>query len=290
MSRRCLAIVLTVGLLAQALFLFAQSDALDPDVAKGVKLVEEGDYDAAILVLDAVARGLATRPGRSRQLPEAYLYLGIAYLGKGHESLAKARFRDALAQGAELNLSPEKFAPRVLELLEKAREELGRSAPAPAPAPTPTATPAPPEKKGGSKKGLVLLGVGGVGAAVAVAATSGGEEGAAGDGRTTDTFRDRLTLAQGVREYTITIRGNGVLEANISWTEAAAYLHLYLRVGNPRMNAGNGTRTGNTSENLTATVAPGDYVLGVIHNRPEFNPSLPTSQSDATYTLTVLHP
>src|SRR5688572_31571048 len=38
---------------------------------------------------------------------------------------ARARFRDALKQARDLNPSPDRFAPRVIELFEKAREEMG---------------------------------------------------------------------------------------------------------------------------------------------------------------------
>src|SRR6185503_20014232 len=81
---------------------------------------------------------------------------------KGHETAARARFREALAQVRNLNLAPEKFAPRVIEAFEKAREEMTAGAP---------------NAKKKSHKGLligagIVAGGGGVAAALAGGASS----------------------------------------------------------------------------------------------------------------------
>src|SRR5262249_35871218 len=55
---------------------------VDPDIEKGIKQVEDGDFDTAIITLDNAARHLAADPGRAKELSQAYLYLGIAYVGK----------------------------------------------------------------------------------------------------------------------------------------------------------------------------------------------------------------
>lgn len=62
----------------------------DPDVLKGIRLVDDGDYDAAIFTLDAATRRLAAQSPPSPDLSQAYVYLGIAYLGKGHDAAATA--------------------------------------------------------------------------------------------------------------------------------------------------------------------------------------------------------
>ncbi len=77
-------------------------------------------------------RRLAADPSKARDLSEAYLYLGIAYMGKGHESAAKAKFRDAITQIHDLSLSPEKFSPRVINVFEQARDEVIQPTAAPA--------------------------------------------------------------------------------------------------------------------------------------------------------------
>src|SRR6187401_918166 len=48
----------------------AGAQVTDLDVAKGIKQVDDGDYDAAILTLDTAARHLATDPAKSRDLSQ----------------------------------------------------------------------------------------------------------------------------------------------------------------------------------------------------------------------------
>src|SRR3954470_10024789 len=120
--RQPLAVALIASLCA-APFAAAQSPAVDTDLARGIRQVEDGDYDPAIFTLDAAAQRLKGDPARVRDLSQAYLYLGIAYIGKGHEAAAKAKFREAVAQIKDLTLSPDKFPPKVIDLLEAAREE-----------------------------------------------------------------------------------------------------------------------------------------------------------------------
>lgn len=163
MKRRTLCLLLCLGLLRQPLF--AQT-APDPEVAKGIREVEEGDIDAGILTLDAAARRLARDPSRAHILAQAYLYLGIAYLGKGQQALAKVQFREAVTRAPELSLSPDQYPPKVVELFEAAKRDVVASAPSPAAA-------APP-KKGGSKTPLILGGIAVVGGAGVLAARGGG--------------------------------------------------------------------------------------------------------------------
>jgi hypothetical protein len=147
----------------------AQTVAPDASVEEGVRQAEEGEYDAAILTLDAATRRLAGDHARAPELARAYVYLGIAYLAKGHETAARARFREALAQVRDLELEPEKFAPRVIELFEKAREEAKATAEAKAPEV--------PEPKGGGHKGLLIgAGVVAAGAAGVAIAAGGGDD------------------------------------------------------------------------------------------------------------------
>ena len=151
-----LATVLVTGATA------GQSPA-DPRLAKGIGEVDQGDYDAAIVTLDELVREWAGKPGNAKDLAQAYVYLGVAYLAKGHETAAKARFREALMQSGDLRLGTDQFAPRVVEVFEKAREESRQQAPAA------------PNKKGGSSKTLlvVLGGAAVAGGAVALAAGGG---------------------------------------------------------------------------------------------------------------------
>lgn len=155
-----------------------QLGASDPEVAKGILQVEEGDYDAGILTLDRAARRLAADPSQTKALSEAYLYLGIAYLGKGHEAAAKAKFRDAIGQIRDLTLSPEDFPPKVIDLFEQARQEAKETPTPPAKAPAKEERPAEAQPERGKKgsKTWILLGGGAAGAAGAVLAASGGSK------------------------------------------------------------------------------------------------------------------
>lgn len=129
----------------------AQVGPPDPEVAKGMREVEEGEYDAAILTLDGAARRLAAAGGQSTDLVQSHLYLGVAYLAKGHETAARASFREALTQFRDLRVSPEKFAPRVIEVFEQARRENAQETAARAATATPVPAPSPAAKKGGSR-------------------------------------------------------------------------------------------------------------------------------------------
>jgi hypothetical protein len=64
---------------------------LDPDVAEGIRQVEKGEFERGIASLDAAARRLlASGTDMSPQLAQAYLYLGIAYIGRSQRERLKA--------------------------------------------------------------------------------------------------------------------------------------------------------------------------------------------------------
>lgn len=215
MGHGILALGLTFGLCAMGVDVFPQAPS-DPEVAKGIQQVEQGDYDAAIFTLDGAARRLSADPKKSRQLSEAYLYLGIAFLGKGHEAAAKAKFREAVKQIKDLSLSPDKFAPRVIDLVEAAKAEAG----APPAGAKPAAAPA--KKGGGSGKVLLIAGLGVAAAGgVALAAGGGGGDGSSGGAPCTPVSQNRSgTLVQPVdngAELFGTARDAGPWTAQIEW-------------------------------------------------------------------------
>ena len=208
----------------------------DPDVVKGVKQVEEGDNDAAILTLDNAARRLSADPSKSRELSYAYLYLGIAYMGKGHEAAAKAKFREAVSRVTDLSLSPDRFSPKIIDLFEAVKEETGKggpratSAPAAAPAAaTPPTAATPPAAKtaspastktgeggGGSGKTLLFVGLGvaAAGGAVLLIAGGGGDESCLG----TPAIRNgRLSADSPAAEFAMGHRATGEMSADLSW-------------------------------------------------------------------------
>ena len=265
----------------------AQTTPSDPEVAKGVRQVDEGEYDAAIVTLDSASRRLAGDPSKARDLSEAYLYLGIAYVGKGHEAAAKAKFREAVRQIKDLVLSTDKYPPKVIDLFEAAREEVNRAAAAePAATPSPAARPAPaPQKKGGANKGLIIGGVllAGAGAAVAVAG-GGGSSGSStpADTRNSQVFTGNLP-AQDIRGFTVTASKAGTLEATLTWQDRGISLTIDCQEKNPPYTqCGHSNRTTDTSALLTTTVTQKEYDI-IVNNFSDRAGAEP-------FTLTVRYP
>jgi tetratricopeptide (TPR) repeat protein len=276
----------------------AQPPALDPDVAQGIKLVEDGEYDGAILTLDRAARRLAQDPKKLRDASQAYLYLGIAYIGKGQEAAAKARFREALQQAGDLTLSPEKFPPKVINLFEAAKAEVAQASVPPGPAPATAAPSTPTAKKGGSK--VVPLILGGVAAAaggVALAAGGGGSGSATTAAQPAADTRqlmaigpEVLLLTQRNKEWDVNTRAAGTLEALLNWSETTAVLIVYLYDATTieqLASAGPGAVGITTAQISAAVQANRRYRLGVVHNTS--NSSF-QSRSNGTFTLQVKVP
>jgi hypothetical protein len=131
------------------------------ELARGIRQVSEGDFENAVLTLDGAVRSLAQEPARVRDLSQAYLHLGIAYVALDQRERARASFKEALARDKELRLGPDRYSPKVIAAFEEARQEL-RSVAAPA------------ERKGGSRLPLLLLGAGAVaGGTIALVAGGG---------------------------------------------------------------------------------------------------------------------
>ena len=281
MARTCLRLVVASLLVVSPAGLTAQPPPGDAEVVSGMKQVDEGDYDRAILTLDNAARRLAGDPARAADLSQAYLYLGIAYIGKGHEAAAKAKFREALKQIKDLTLSPEKFPPKVIDAFEEAKHEADTAAAQPAP------------KKGGSKKGLVIGGIVAAGAAVGVAAGAGGGGGsgsssgsggsAGGGGLQTLTFTGTLPNAGGTYECKqIVATRSGTLEARLSWTNGQLALGILCQEHDPpyvQCSAGS-NRTSNTTAVLTTPVTQKTYDICPYNN----------DETQDNYTLVVTFP
>jgi hypothetical protein len=133
------------------------------DLATGLRQVREGDFEGAVVTLQAVVAQLGPS-GPPRDLSQAHLYLGIAQLALEKREEAKARFLDALRYDPELTLSPAAFSPKVLSLFSEARQERARAQ-----------ARAPAAKGGrGSKTALIIGGAVAAGAGI-VLATRGGD-------------------------------------------------------------------------------------------------------------------
>jgi hypothetical protein len=277
MGRRISAVAVALALLVPLPGRVLRAD--DDDLGKGIALVDDGDYDAAILVLDTAARRLAEDPKRTSDLSQAYLYLGIAYMGKGHEAAAKAKFKEAVAQIKDLTLSPDKFPPKVIDVFEAAKSEANAAS-------RTTVAPAKAEKKGGS--GKILLIAGGVAAAGGIAAAVGGGGGATAttlpaDSRNRLEFSGRLPNAGGgsYDVYTVVATRPGPLEARLTWTNGQIGMGIgcWNQVDGVDCG-GNYNRTSNTTAVYTSQAAQATYLIQPYNN----------SNASDTYTLVVLFP
>jgi hypothetical protein len=152
----------------------AQTEAAN--LALGIRQVEEGDLGAAIITLDGVVQKLTGVRGRTSELAQAHLYLGMAHVGAGQWERAKAEMREAWRNDKGLKLDPTKFPPLVIQAYEEARAEAtsGQSPGTPAAKPpAKTADQAGTSKKGGGKALLIVGGLAAVGGGIALASGGG---------------------------------------------------------------------------------------------------------------------
>jgi hypothetical protein len=279
MLRTLLRVVIASLLIVAPSGVTAQPPPGDAELVAGIKQVDDGDYDRAILTLDNAARRLAGDSSKVSDLSQAYLYLGIAYIGKGHEAAAKAKFREALQQIKDLTLSPEKFPPKVIDAFEAAKQEAANAPAAAAP------------KKGGSKKGLVIGGIVAAGAAVGVAAGAGagggGSSGSSGQPsngtRTSRTFTGSIG-DQGQGFHTVTATRAGTLEATLTWQDRDIRLTMGCQEeAAPYTDCGGqDVRTSDTSGHYQVAVTQKEYVIIVSNYSGKVAPE--------NYSLTVLYP
>jgi hypothetical protein len=294
--RRTLALGLAVGLVCAPAAL-AQPAPADSELAMGIRLVEDGDYDSGIVTLDSLARRLAGDRTRIRDLSQAYLYLGIAYIGKGHEAAAKAKFREAVAQIKDLTLSPDKFPPKVIDLFEAARAEMRAQGPeaAPSPAPRVASTSATPAAKhgGGGKTLLVVGGLAVVGGGVALAAGGGGSGSASTASSNTPTTTlpsasmqmfNGMLVDQEAKSFVVTASKAGMLQATVTWQDRTIGLSLDCALSDPPYtDLGMSHRTTDTSVQLSVPVTGAtSYLLQVANYSGRAGPE--------PFTLTVLYP
>jgi hypothetical protein len=222
--RGILALVSFVAVVTSAPAAFAQP-AVNADIKKGIQQVNDGEYDSAIVTLDSAVRRLAGVPGQTKELAQAYLYLGIAYLAKGHETSARERFREAVKQVRDLDLSPQKFAPRVIEEFERARQDVRQSPGASSSA----------KKEGGSSK-LLLIGGGAaaVGAGALVVLGASGDD----DPNAYEYREGTLTGALATQTLPIGPGGAGPWKAELGWSDASTQLKLQVTNGSSFVTSG----------------------------------------------------
>lgn len=167
MRSKCLSVLVALALASLPFASISLAAGGNMDLTVGMRHVEEGDFEAAAVVLDRAVQALSKQKGSSKELARAYLYLAIANLGMSQEASAKARLLDALASDKELSLSPDDYPPKVIKLFDEVRREAGMAVPAKS-RPEVAAKAEKAEKKGGRSKlwyvlgGVVVLGAAGV--------------------------------------------------------------------------------------------------------------------------------
>jgi tetratricopeptide (TPR) repeat protein len=280
--RRLTSLLLTLFLALPAPL--ARAQVQDADVRKGITQVEDGDYDGAILTLDNAARRLAADKTGTNDLAQAYLHLGIAYIGKGREAAAKAKFREAIAQIKDLTLEAEKFPPKVVDLFEAAKSEAKSEAARAGGSPAPEAAPKPsPVKKGGSKAIFILGGVvvaGGVAAAAGGGGSKNSTTGTQSDTRSQLSFSGTLESYE-FRGYQIAATKAGTLEARATWPDGQVEFILSCQEHDPPYTScGTYNRASDTTGILTTPVTQKTYDIIVLNHalRP------------ASFTMVVLFP
>lgn len=99
------------------------------DLALGIRQARDGEFESALVTLDAAVRRLmAHSPPPSQDLAQGWLHIGVSYLGLGQEQLAQRKFRQALRHDLGLRLSPDQFSKKVIRSFEAARASLARLA------------------------------------------------------------------------------------------------------------------------------------------------------------------
>ena len=166
-----------------------QAEALEDAKA----LYEQGRFAQALTALQSVIEALERRaqsggPAMQTetrlQLEDAYLHLGLSYVALDDPDGAMSAFGSVLALAPDKRLDPRVYAPKVMEIFERARARQ----PASGPTPPPTTVTVPPSDagadddasdEGGLSTATIGLIAGGAGAAAFIAAASGGDEGGA---------------------------------------------------------------------------------------------------------------
>jgi hypothetical protein len=151
----------------------AEPPATEADLATGVRQVDEGDFETAVLTLDAVVRNLAAASAPQASRARASPYLGIAHLALDQRETAKTCFREALGHDPGLRLGPDRFSPKVIAAFDEAR--LAFEAARSGAVPSGTTTASPRRGGGGGKAALVVGAAALAGGGIALAVTGDGD-------------------------------------------------------------------------------------------------------------------
>ena len=104
---------------ARAVAVQAEREALD-GLQLGIRLVEQGDYAAAIDVLEAVAIELEADRAEPRDMAQSYFYAGVARVFIVGDDEARFAFLEAQRHDPEFRPAETEFPRRVIRLWEEA--------------------------------------------------------------------------------------------------------------------------------------------------------------------------
>ena len=127
--RRALAALLLLALVSPNPGRAQASMTPEQEAAEGIRQVEQGDFETAVITLDSAIKRLDGQPGRQPLVQNALLQLGVALVALEQTDAAKARFRRALELDPKLRLRADAFSPKVIGVFEQARVEAAAAAP-----------------------------------------------------------------------------------------------------------------------------------------------------------------
>ena len=131
LERKIRTLLTVVLIVCGAVRSHTQTTASDDGLELGVGFVMEGDFEAAVEVLDAVVIILEGRLERRARLARANLYLGYALLYTYGEEEATLRLSEARRRDPHVVPSPAEFPRRVIRLWAAAADSNNRPRPAP---------------------------------------------------------------------------------------------------------------------------------------------------------------
>jgi hypothetical protein len=111
-------------LLIAVVFALLAPGAAAQELAAGIRQVDEGDLENAVVTLEAVVARLDAEKGPERERALGHLYLGMAYLGLEQSQRARSSLRNAWRFNQGTALDPKQFPPRVIALYEEVGREL----------------------------------------------------------------------------------------------------------------------------------------------------------------------
>jgi len=93
--------------------------AADGPLRQGIKAYENGDFDQAIVKLNAAITRV-----EYADLVTAHEYLAFAFIGKGQTGKAEAAFQQAIKLNPNLKLNPNEHSSKIINLFQKVRDEM----------------------------------------------------------------------------------------------------------------------------------------------------------------------